>query len=152
MLHLPSMVTGIVKYVGLGVPVVVQWLMNPTRNHEVVGSIPGLLSGLRIQRCHEPWCRSQICSSDPVLLWLWRRPAATAPLRPLAWEPPCAMGAALEKTKRQKKKKCGSCYLLNFTKYRCATVFCVFQHVQRELAFSSVLSLFGEVFSHGLQG
>ena len=26
----------------LGVPVVAQWLMNPTRNHEVVGSIPGL--------------------------------------------------------------------------------------------------------------
>ena len=25
-----------------GVPVVVQWLTNPTRNHEVVGSIPGL--------------------------------------------------------------------------------------------------------------
>ena len=25
-----------------GVPVMVQWLMNPTRNHEVVGSIPGL--------------------------------------------------------------------------------------------------------------
>ena len=24
------------------VPVVAQWLMNPTRNHEVVGSIPGL--------------------------------------------------------------------------------------------------------------
>ena len=26
----------------LGVPVMVQWLANPTRNHEVVGSIPGL--------------------------------------------------------------------------------------------------------------
>ena len=26
----------------IGVPLVVQWLMNPTRNHEVVGSIPGL--------------------------------------------------------------------------------------------------------------
>ena len=26
----------------LGVPVVAQWLKNPTRNHEVVGSIPGL--------------------------------------------------------------------------------------------------------------
>ena len=26
----------------LGVPVVVQWLMNLTRNHEVVGSIPAL--------------------------------------------------------------------------------------------------------------
>ena len=27
---------------GLGVPVVAQWLMNPTRNHEVAGLIPGL--------------------------------------------------------------------------------------------------------------
>ena len=26
----------------LGVPVVAQWLTNPTRNHEVVGSIPDL--------------------------------------------------------------------------------------------------------------
>ena len=25
-----------------GVPIVVQWLMNPTRNHEVAGSNPGL--------------------------------------------------------------------------------------------------------------
>ena len=25
-----------------GVPVVVQWLTNPARNHEVAGSIPGL--------------------------------------------------------------------------------------------------------------
>ena len=25
-----------------GVPVVAQWLTNPTKNHEVVGSIPGL--------------------------------------------------------------------------------------------------------------
>ena len=25
----------------IGVPLVAQWLMNPTRNHEVVGSIPG---------------------------------------------------------------------------------------------------------------
>ena len=41
--------------------------------------------------------------SDPVLLWLWHRPAATAPIRPLAWEPPYAMGVALEKTKDQKK-------------------------------------------------
>ena len=26
----------------LGVPVMARWLMNPTRNHEVAGSIPGL--------------------------------------------------------------------------------------------------------------
>ena len=25
-----------------GIPVLAQWLTNPTRNHEVVGSIPGL--------------------------------------------------------------------------------------------------------------
>ena len=30
------------KYHKQGVPVAVQWLMNLTRNHEVVGSIPGL--------------------------------------------------------------------------------------------------------------
>ena len=34
--------------------------------------------------------------SDPALLWLWRRLAATAPIRPLAWEPPYAAGAAQE--------------------------------------------------------
>ena len=43
--------------------------------------------------------------SDPALLWLWRRLVATAPIGPLAWEPPYAAGAALEKAKRQKKKK-----------------------------------------------
>ena len=41
-------------------------------------------------------------SSDPMLLWLWLRPAATALNGPLAWEPPYAEGTAL---KRQKKKK-----------------------------------------------
>ena len=37
------------------------------------------------------------------LLWLWCRLAATAPIRPLAWEPPYAKGAAQEMAKRQKK-------------------------------------------------
>ena len=36
---------------------------------------------------------------DPALLWHWSRPAATAPVRPLVWEPPYALGVALEKTK-----------------------------------------------------
>ena len=44
-------------------------------------------------------------SSDPALLWLWCRPAATALTEPLAWEPPYAAGAALKMTKRQKDKK-----------------------------------------------
>ena len=59
----------------------VQWLMNPARTHEVVGSIPALAR----------WV------NDPALLWLWCRPVATAPIRPLAWEPPYAAGAALKR-------------------------------------------------------
>ena len=40
--------------------------------------------------------------SGPTWLRLWLRLAATALIRPLAWEPPCAKGVALE---RQKEKK-----------------------------------------------
>ena len=34
---------------------------------------------------------------DLALLWLWHRPAATAPIRPLAWETPHAVGVALKR-------------------------------------------------------
>ena len=30
------------KNCSFGVPIMVQWLANPTRNHEVLGSLPGL--------------------------------------------------------------------------------------------------------------
>ena len=40
---------------------------------------------------------------DPALLWLWHRPAATAAIRPPAWEPPYAAGAALKRQKKEKK-------------------------------------------------
>ena len=43
--------------------------------------------------------------SDPVLLWLWHRQAATDPIRPLAWEPPYAAGASLKRSKDKKFKK-----------------------------------------------
>ena len=43
--------------------------------------------------------------SDPTLLWLWRRPVATALIRPLAWEPPYAAGAAQRNSKKTEKKK-----------------------------------------------
>jgi len=45
------------------------------------------------------------CGSDPELLWLWLRPVATAPIQPLAWEPPYAAGAAQRNSKKTKKIK-----------------------------------------------
>ena len=38
------------------------------------------------------------------MLWLWYRLTATAPIQPLASEPPYAKGAALKKKKKYKKK------------------------------------------------
>ena len=39
--------------------------------------------------------------SDPMLLWLWWRPAAVAPIRPLAWELLYVAGVALKKKKKK---------------------------------------------------
>ena len=38
----PPYLEMIQKLFSLRVPIVAQWLTNPTRNHEVAGSIPGL--------------------------------------------------------------------------------------------------------------
>ena len=40
-----------------------------------------------------------------MLLWLWRRLAATAPIQSLAWELPYVAGAALKRKKKLKLKK-----------------------------------------------
>ena len=47
---------------------------------------------------------NSIYGSNPMLLWLWSRPAAAALIRPLPWEPPYATGSAL-KTKRKERKR-----------------------------------------------
>ena len=39
---------------------------------------------------------------NPVLLWLWFRLAAVAPIRPLAWELPYGCGPEEKKKKRRK--------------------------------------------------
>ena len=40
-----------------------------------------------------------------MLLWLWHGPAAIAPFRPLAWEPPYAAGTAPSKDKKTKQNQ-----------------------------------------------
>ena len=65
-----------------------QWLTNPTRNHEVAGSVPALAQWI----------------GDPLLLWLWCRLASAALIRPLAWELPYAAGVALKRGKKKISK------------------------------------------------
>ena len=69
-----------------------QWLTNLTRNHEVVGSIPGLAQWVGESGIAMSCGMGHRRGSDPVLLWLWHRPTAAVPVRPLAWEPPYAAG------------------------------------------------------------
>ena len=63
-----------------------------------------LISELRIQRCHS-FGVGRRYGSDPILLCLWHRPAAAAPILPLAREPSYAMGMALEKQKTKRKHR-----------------------------------------------
>ena len=43
--------------------------------------------------------------SDLVLLWLWCRPVAVAPITHLVWELPYAKGVALKRQKGEKKNQ-----------------------------------------------
>ena len=87
-----------------GVPIMAQWIwiwLAPMRTK--VWSLASL-TGLKIQLCYELWCRSQT-QIRSQLLWLWCRPAATAPIWPLAWEFPYAAGVALKSKERKKKRE-----------------------------------------------
>jgi len=64
--------------------------VNPTGILKDLGLVPGSAQ----------WVK------DPVLLWLWCRSAAEAPIQPLAWELPHATGLALKKKKKKKEREC----------------------------------------------
>ena len=76
--------------------------MNLTRKHEVVGSIPSLAQCIKDLALPCIVVTDMAWILDLALLWLWCRLEATALIRPLAWEPTYAVGAAL---KRQRQKK-----------------------------------------------
>ena len=61
------------KKMTLGVPVVAQWLTNPTRYHEVVGSIPSLAQWVKDLVLPMNCGVGRRCGSDPALLWLQLR-------------------------------------------------------------------------------
>ena len=87
----------------IGVPIVAQWVKNPTSVHEDECSILASFSGLRIWCCHMMQGRLQT-QLRFRMLWLWHRLATTTPIGPLAWELPYARDTALKKKKQKRKK------------------------------------------------
>ena len=71
------------------------------------------LSGLRVWHYHELQCSLQTRLGSEVDVPV-SRPAAAALIRPLVWELPCAMSAALKKKKKKKKKKLGHFTVINY--------------------------------------
>ena len=75
-----------------GVPIGAQRFTNLTWKHEAVSSIPGLTQWVKdLALPCELWCRLQMRLGSGVVV------AAVAPTRPLAWEPPYALGVTLKK-------------------------------------------------------
>ena len=88
----------------MGVPFVAQWLMNPARIHENVGSTPGLAQQVKDLRYHELWCMLQMQLGSHVVVAVAQASGHSSD-RPLGWEPPYATGVALKQQKKKKEKK-----------------------------------------------
>ena len=75
------------------------------------------------------------CGRDPTLLWLWCRLAAIAPIRPLAWEHPYAMGTVF------KKKKNATLVFSHHTLTKCINI--VFAKTSPSATVTSLCLIFG---------
>ena len=83
-----------IKYLGIN-------LTKDVKDHEDAGSILGLAWWVKGTGVAVSCGVGRRCGSDPVLLWLWCRLVATAPIRSLAWELLYASGVALKKLKKK---------------------------------------------------
>ena len=82
-----------------------QQVKNLTRIHDDAGLICGLIQCIKGSHIAKSCGVGQGCGFDLALLWLWCSPMATASIRPLDWEHPCAMGAVLKSHTHIKKKE-----------------------------------------------
>ena len=82
--------------VNKGVPIMTQqkwiWLASMRMQFRSLA----FLSGLRIPRCWELWCRSQTWLGSWVAMAVMQASSYSSYFRPLAWEPPYAVGVALK--------------------------------------------------------
>ena len=74
--------------------------MNPTNIHEDARLMLGLSQWVKDQVLPRTELQGRLqIHLGPLLLWLWCRPAAVAPVRPLGWELPYVTGAAIKRKK-----------------------------------------------------
>ena len=79
-------------------------LCRSSHRGSAVANLTSIHEDLGLSPSHAQWIQdlSMSCGVghrgglDPELLWLWCRPAATALIRPLAWELSYAVGVALK--------------------------------------------------------
>ena len=87
-----------------------QWLTNPTRNHEVAGSVPALaplplLSGLTIRRCRELWCRLQTRLGSHIAVAQVQASSYSSDSTPSLGTSICCRSSPRKGKKTKKKKK-----------------------------------------------
>ena len=78
--------------------------MNPTRNHRLQVQSLASLSGLRIQRCCELWCRSQTRPRSGIAVAIVQAGSNSSDQTPSLGNPICCR-CGPKKDKRQKKPK-----------------------------------------------